>query len=479
MRPRRRLVGKPVSLTAGVKPRCSRRVATSRTRAVQRMPGAPRSPGRAAGQDIVRATLRAAELLLERDGIEALTTNTLARVAGVSIGSLYRYFPDKRAIVAELARELVNRAKAVAAEIVAAAHEADPRALLWQLTRVADHPSLGSLPLRRTLLREVPRRWVEDIVAEADANVEALASVYLASRPLRPGSADRMAFVLVHAVVGAVDGALLHEPARLREAEYRRELFRLMWSFVAPDGADLSPPTEPATPSASADSREEDAVISARLAEEPSHRRAGTDAARPHTRRGETTRKAVLASGAELLSREGFSALTVRRIAADAKLTPGALYRHFPSMEALVRELRVEHEAHVLRAAVDAFSLSRAHDGRRAIEQLVRVYASPERCDLALRRALLTEVPGRWAEEVTMATERAARADVARELERRGAELRSGDRDTMAFVACRAIDGVTQAALLRRDAATEKGALEAETTELVWRYLRGCKQSGG
>ncbi len=36
--------------------------------------------------------------ILKRDGVDAVTTNRIAEVAGVSIGSVYQYFPDKRAI---------------------------------------------------------------------------------------------------------------------------------------------------------------------------------------------------------------------------------------------------------------------------------------------------------------------------------------------------------------------------------------------
>jgi len=36
--------------------------------------------------------------LLKREGVAAITTNRIAEVAGVSIGSVYQYFPDKRAI---------------------------------------------------------------------------------------------------------------------------------------------------------------------------------------------------------------------------------------------------------------------------------------------------------------------------------------------------------------------------------------------
>lgn len=52
----------------------------------------------------VEAMLDAAAALLDDDGPDALTTSGIARRAGVSVGSLYQFFPDKHAVVEALAR---------------------------------------------------------------------------------------------------------------------------------------------------------------------------------------------------------------------------------------------------------------------------------------------------------------------------------------------------------------------------------------
>lgn len=52
--------------------------------------------------------LDATARLLETKGFAALTTNHVAELAGVSIGSLYEYFPDKETLVAELARRAIR-----------------------------------------------------------------------------------------------------------------------------------------------------------------------------------------------------------------------------------------------------------------------------------------------------------------------------------------------------------------------------------
>lgn len=47
--------------------------------------------------------LDAAEIVLERSGPDAFNTTAVARTAGVSVGTVYRFFPDKQAIVEALA----------------------------------------------------------------------------------------------------------------------------------------------------------------------------------------------------------------------------------------------------------------------------------------------------------------------------------------------------------------------------------------
>lgn len=52
------------------------------------------------------AILEAAARILESEGGHRLTTNGIAAKAGVSVGSLYQYFPAKEAIVVELVRTM-------------------------------------------------------------------------------------------------------------------------------------------------------------------------------------------------------------------------------------------------------------------------------------------------------------------------------------------------------------------------------------
>lgn len=68
---------------------------------------APRKrPRQRRSRHTVDAILTAAEDILLRSGLAGFNTNAVAQRAGVSIGSLYQFFPGKEAILATLVRDM-------------------------------------------------------------------------------------------------------------------------------------------------------------------------------------------------------------------------------------------------------------------------------------------------------------------------------------------------------------------------------------
>jgi AcrR family transcriptional regulator len=61
-----------------------------------------KTPKQARSNELVSAILEAAIRVLEREGAQRFTTARVAATAGVSVGSLYQYFPNKGAILFRL-----------------------------------------------------------------------------------------------------------------------------------------------------------------------------------------------------------------------------------------------------------------------------------------------------------------------------------------------------------------------------------------
>src|SRR5690349_21287265 len=93
------------------------RTAVSEKASVQGL--SPRKqPAQSRATVTVQAILEGAAALLERHGLEGYTTNEIAARAGVSIGSLYQYFPNKDAVtLALIEREMVGMVDEVLAAL--------------------------------------------------------------------------------------------------------------------------------------------------------------------------------------------------------------------------------------------------------------------------------------------------------------------------------------------------------------------------
>jgi AcrR family transcriptional regulator len=167
----------------------------------------------------VDSVLEATARVLVKHGFDGLTTNLVAETAGVSIGSLYQYFPNKAALVGALIEKHV---------------EDMTSQLLSALTRVAQLPvgqairSVIELMIRahavepelhRVLTEQVPRVGKMAKLREIDAICHRMVAGLLATRKaeLAIEDPDMAAFVLVSAIEAITHRAALFAPELLRD----------------------------------------------------------------------------------------------------------------------------------------------------------------------------------------------------------------------------------------------------------------------
>jgi AcrR family transcriptional regulator len=68
-----------------------------------------RLPNQARARETLEAILRATGAEIDREGLDRLTTKRVAATAGISVGALYEYFPNKEAIVYALISDWLSR----------------------------------------------------------------------------------------------------------------------------------------------------------------------------------------------------------------------------------------------------------------------------------------------------------------------------------------------------------------------------------
>ena len=105
----------------------------------------------------VEAIMEAAAQILSRDGLASLNTNAIARRAGVSVGSVYEYFPNKQAIIDRLLdRHLQDGEEALRQGASALPSTPTPRDIVHALVDGAVRLHQSDPQLHRVLSTVVP-----------------------------------------------------------------------------------------------------------------------------------------------------------------------------------------------------------------------------------------------------------------------------------------------------------------------------------
>jgi len=166
----------------------------------------------------VDAILDATARVLCSTGYDRASTNRIALAAGVSVGSLYQYFPSKEALVAALAaRHMASMTALIRAKLSEVAKA--PMAMAVRSIIAAMFEAHAVDPrLHKVLIEEVPRIGRLENLRVVENEVEVLVAALLEARKreLRRTNVEAMALLLVTVVEAATHAAVLAElePAR-------------------------------------------------------------------------------------------------------------------------------------------------------------------------------------------------------------------------------------------------------------------------
>jgi AcrR family transcriptional regulator len=135
------------------------------------MPRATLAPRKRPRQERSRATVdaivQAAAYILVRDGLPRLTTNRIAERARVNVASLYQYFPNKGAILAELQQRHVAEQREAMREALEPHRGKDLEGTVRALVSMGIAPHAIAPQLHAALSQALPRRRARS-GAEAD-----------------------------------------------------------------------------------------------------------------------------------------------------------------------------------------------------------------------------------------------------------------------------------------------------------------------
>ena len=183
----------------------------------------PTKPRKHASQQRSRATVdalvEATARILVREGFDRASTNRIAEVAGVSVGSLYQYYPGKEALVAAVIdrhnREIMQVVRGALAEVASQPIEKAVR----RLVAVAIEAHRIDPKLHRVLAEQIPRTGRLENVEAFNRETYALFRAYLESHSdeLRMIDLGLAAFVCVTSIEALAHTAVLHRSEKLSD----------------------------------------------------------------------------------------------------------------------------------------------------------------------------------------------------------------------------------------------------------------------
>lgn len=180
---------------------------------------AKKQPRQARAQATFDAMVQAATQILARNGYAAVTTNRVAEEAGVSIGSLYEYFPNKQSIIAVALGAVMRE---ITAEVlqgmrVALSLDDQPRAGIDYWVRAMTAALEKRSDLLRVALREVPFLWEIEEVRDLSDTLHVIAQEgrHKSQRVVHFDDPEASTYLLINMVWSAVLQSVLYRPSHL------------------------------------------------------------------------------------------------------------------------------------------------------------------------------------------------------------------------------------------------------------------------
>lgn len=173
--------------------------------------------------------LEAVRHVLKRHGAEAITTNRVAEAAGVSIGTLYQYFPDKQAIFAALHDRHVDGVRHVIEQTITECTSASVGDFTNELVERLATAHAEDAELHELVSAAVPRA-ADGFKTALQATFEHVISPAAHDR-YSADEAERMLFVLPQMVEALVHG-VAHQPHSLSRERAKDEAIRTVAVYL-------------------------------------------------------------------------------------------------------------------------------------------------------------------------------------------------------------------------------------------------------
>ena len=183
----------------------------------------------------VEAILEATAHILAEKGYNETNTNLIAERAGVSIGSLYQYFPNKKSLIVAL-REKHSQEIAELLELkFNHLFDSPPEIAIPELVKAVIAAHAINPRLHQVLNEEIPRsERSQEQMQKADRRITELIQAYLLRwrDRLRPQNIEMTIFILNCTVESLCHSAVIEHPKFVSDSQFEQEVSNLLISYL-------------------------------------------------------------------------------------------------------------------------------------------------------------------------------------------------------------------------------------------------------
>ncbi len=178
----------------------------------------------------VDAILTAAAHILTENGYDNASTNRIAERAGVSIGSLYQYFPNKEAIMTALRERHVNEMTEIVESALNKSANHPIEVALHELVKACVAAHAIDPTLHQVLNEQVPRLNH----SSAEAQIITLLREFLEQRrdQIQLQNLELTVFILERTIESLTHAAVIEHPEFLKQEELEEEITKLLLSYL-------------------------------------------------------------------------------------------------------------------------------------------------------------------------------------------------------------------------------------------------------
>lgn len=192
-----------------------------------------KKPKQSRAKNTIEAVFEAAARILQTQGLDGFNTNAIARLAGVSIGTLYQYFPNKNAILIAMARRELDNVSHTIIRSIDADFSADSE-LARAVVRALLKAFGGRQRMRKVLIEALIVSGLSD---ELTRPIETVVQNLLTQQSQSQGTHFRTLtpaglYVMTRAVIGTIRSAVMEQSDYLETIAFEDELVGLLLYYM-------------------------------------------------------------------------------------------------------------------------------------------------------------------------------------------------------------------------------------------------------